>query len=756
MQKPQEAEKNAVSAPSLYGPRIQLRMLYGTPVFASPDRRFELGLKRVYGFQVHKATGLFLFPAMYPFGMYVVKDLDIVFGDGVTYEEKAQGQVELLEQTHAELQAAEGAPLAQLVEEMVPGFEWVTSPFEHQAESVLMMLTHPRYGLFLDCGLGKTKAALDGFRALKAREPDSKMLVLCPGHLPIVWQRQAAEHSGDTLNVVTLTGETNRTLPVKKRHARIRGSRDPDVFPGSTFLEECPDVRYEELPADAPVALRELELEYVRAVQADDAVTAKKLRKQILEEAKAAGFRDQLGSVARKLDPLAPPLSEADILVLPYSLVRTDSVDLALIEAHFPYNIVCCDESHMLRSPRSLRTKGLLKLSQKVPRRYILSGTPALGDPMHLYGQLTFLGSFITGSWWHYRRRHVVTRDMGAFQSAVGFKNLDVLNEIVSSVALRKKAADCLDLPELRILTRDVFPDEAMREMYNEFVEKSVGRIYDRAIRPAHAADLLQKLIQVLAGFVYDPNVRYDLCDLCPNAFTCEAKEIKPYTPECSVIQERPPRTVVRLPTSPRLDALEGLLTEILENPENKVIVWCTYTEEIDMLVERLEGFRRDPGPDDSSSGAPWRKGRDFVVVAGGTDDTIRAQDTFNDQPECRVYIGQVATGIGVTLNSANFVVYYGVTWSLDHFEQSLARCYRAGQTRKVTVYLLKTPGSIHETIFKAIEDKQDISRTLTDRIRCGLCANSDRCNAEGVLPFEEGCVYSDNATRVTARPKKL
>jgi SNF2 family DNA or RNA helicase len=701
---------------------MHLKFLKGTPVFATSSS--EPSLKRVYGFTLHKATGLALFPAFFPFSQYVKSDLEIVFGNAVGWTPEAQEWLEVMDE-RAERFAAGVLP---------DGMTWVTSPFDHQRSAVMQGIWNERYAFFHDCGLGKTKTMIDTFRGIRCISPESKMLVLCPGHLPRIWQRQIEEHAGGELECFAMVDHNNKSPSPDKRKELYTGKRTVEVDPSTWFHAECPDVLYTPLPRDTSEDILERELQYLRACQAGDGIAMSKLRNQLRYRAKKYGVN--LPDPARKLGPVPRPVNDYDVMAMSYDLLKPD---WHLVQKYFEYDVIVADESHYMRSARSTRTKMAWKLSGLARRRYLMSGTPALGDPMHLYGQLRFLAPFLSEDWWKYSRRYVVWKKLATHSMPVAYKNLHVLNEIVEEVADRKKTEDCLDLPDMKFITVPVDLDEASRAMYNDMVKSYTMELNNREIRPANAADRLNKLLQVLSGFVIDNGMAYDICNECPHLMHCVASEIEPYTPACRIQQDEPPKTTIELENTPRLDALKGLLEEILASEENKVIVWCRFLRELDMAEDLLRA-----------------EGVGFVRVDGSTKDSVAAQDEFNNNPDTKVYLAQVATGIGVTLNAANYTIYYGVTYNLDHYIQSQKRNHRAGQTRPVTVYLLATPGSVHEYVFKALDRKQDISNTLTDCIRCGICERAEECAQKDVKPFDEECVYDATARRIVTRPALL
>ena len=187
----------------------------------------------------------------------------------------------------------------------------------------------------------------------------------------------------------------------------------------------------------------------------------------------------------------------------------------------------------------------------------------------------------------------------------------------------------------------------------------------------------------------------------------------------------------------PKLEALEGLLDKILANEKSKVIVWGLFHAELDMISELLE-----------------KRGWNFV--RGGEGNVQKKIDDFNLDPTCRVYLGQVATGIGITLNSATYMIYYALPWSLGHYLQSIDRNYRAGQIEKTTVYRLIVSKTVDSFKAIALNEKKDLSAMLTNKIACATCERQEQCIRTHVELFDPGCMYQRSVTRTVAKARLL
>ena len=211
-----------------------------------------------------------------------------------------------------------------------------------------------------------------------------------------------------------------------------------------------------------------------------------------------------------------------------------------------PYTDVILDESHSLRSPKSGKTKAVLELlkSKPVSRRLLLSGTPSLGSPMHLWAQLKSLGDFVVPNAWQFINTYAV-RSLYNKHIILGYKRLDELNDLVTSVSLRKTAEECLDMPDRVIQIVGVPASSKTRKLYNETVKTrpiEVGGI--KFAEPPNPLTVMTRLAQISMGFVYKSRKDPSICDGCTLLNRCIDKGIQPYTRACAVNQTDPGRDI--------------------------------------------------------------------------------------------------------------------------------------------------------------------------------------------------------------------
>lgn len=460
---------------------------------------------------------------------------------------------------------------------------------------------------------------------------------------------------------------------------------------------------------------------------------------------------DKLRAVALKGTPkkraklLDEDAQKADVVIVSYDTAKREHDNLI---DKYPYEIIVADESHFLRGNKSARTKCAQSLASRAHRRIILSGTPSLGNPIHLWGQLAFLAPYLPAKdFWTFKRRYCITGESSDYRlpikvrrnMVVGFKNMDHLNTKVQKVAVRVKKEDCLDLPKRTI--QDVHFDIAgeQRKTYNKFADRLAVELESgEAYEPANAAIAIQKLLQTLSGFFIVPLP--NICDGCKHVAKCVTEGAKPYTKKCRVRQKAPPVEFQDLKANPKMDALEEKLEGILAEDRNKCIVWGWFRHELDMIEAMLK-----------------KKGVTYLRIDGSNSTKgPEYSQKFNEDPSIRVWLAQVSTGVALTLTGASYMIYYNLPYDLGHYQQAMDRNYRIGQERPVFVYRMTCKDSVLEYVAASLSQKKNIADTLTDDINCIVCKKSLICIAKGFRPFGEGCLYKSKTARARIKPKKL
>jgi hypothetical protein len=322
-----------------------------------------------------------------------------------------------------------------------------------------------------------------------------------------------------------------------------------------------------------------------------------------------------------------------------------------------------------------------------------------------------------------------------------GFKNVGILNDLVSLCSMRRTAEECLDLPERTIQVVPVEAGASLKRLYNTVASHDPITLSGKVVpSPENTITAMGRLAQMSSGFVYlsrkDPNI----CEACPHLVSCVRDNISPYTTACQVEKQDPGRDVLPVPGSPVMDTVKGLVEEHVNNGK-KVILWGKHQ----YFMEQVS--------------ADLTKMLDCEVLRydSTTESHSEVEAKFNSIEGPVVIVAQISMGIGVTFK-APVMIYGEVSWSLDHWLQSLDRNYgiRAKGFGKLLVQAVVVSGSIAHSTMELLNSKVDVSSMMSTRPNCVTCVNALKCLDEGTMPFDRVCILQDTVEKTKIPVRRL
>jgi hypothetical protein len=134
-------------------------------------------------------------------------------------------------------------------------------------------------------------------------------------------------------------------------------------------------------------------------------------------------------------------------------------------------------------------------------------------------------------------------------------------------------------------------------------------------------------------------------------------------------------------------------------------------------------------------------------------------EDAINKDPSVRVLIGMMSAGVGLTLTTPNYMIYYSLPWLPLRYWQAMDRFNRPGQRRRMTVYrLLTSEGSdvVDRCVAGVLKFKDRVEATMVSRIACVQCNRMAACALDGTQPFRENCTYAAAVDRPITKVKTI
>lgn len=143
-----------------------------------------------------------------------------------------------------------------------------------------------------------------------------------------------------------------------------------------------------------------------------------------------------------------------------------------------------------------------------------------------------------------------------------------------------------------------------------------------------------------------------------------------------------------------RVDKLK-YLEMLVEGTEENIVIFYNFKAEKEALIQLFTKLNKK------------------VYEVSGQKSEIPKRDIWFGLKNSVTLVQYQAGAAGIELQYANIVVFYTPTYSLQDYEQSLGRCYRNGQTKKVTVYHFITKDTIEELIYASLKNKKDFTDEL-------------------------------------------
>lgn len=373
------------------------------------------------------------------------------------------------------------------------------------------------------------------------------------------------------------------------------------------------------------------------------------------------------------------PFKALRIAVINYESTHRDGIFEAL--AAYRPDLIVCDESQRIKNPSAAQSKALHKLGDAAPFRMILSGTPVQNNAVDLYSQYRFLDPAVYGAnFYAFKNRYCIMGGYGQHQ-IVGYRNMDELVAKEHSVAYRVTKEECLDLPQQTFINRYVQFTDAEQAIYEQlrkssFLELETGE----NVTATTILTMYLRLMQLTGGFLTaDESTR--------------------------------PKQV----NTAKLDALADIVDDYVVDAGKKLVIFARFRAEI-AAIENLLRLRKIQ----------------YGSIYGDVPMEERGKivEDFQANPDTKVFVAQIQTaGLGITLHAASTAVFYSYDYNYANYAQALARIHRIGQRLPVTYIHLVVDGSIDEKILAALENKEDMAKTVVDSWREVLTAPEKRRN---------------------------
>lgn len=365
-----------------------------------------------------------------------------------------------------------------------------------------------------------------------------------------------------------------------------------------------------------------------------------------------------LGSQKQRMEALG---TDADIYV-----INRENVPwlVDLYRNKWPFDMVVIDELSSFKSPSAKRFKALKQIRPMVKRFVGLTGTPAPNGLLDLWPQMYLidrgerLGKTVTG----YRERYFYPGKANghvvySYEPKPGAE--EKIREKISDICVSMKAQDYLDMPELIINDIAVKLDKKEMDVYRKLEREKLMELDGEQITALNAASVYNKLLQMANGSVY----------------TDDGEVVE--------IHRR------------KLEVLE----EILETSNGQpVLVFYNYRHDYDRLMENFQSYH---------------------------PRTLKCQQDIREWNSGKIplLLAQPASmGHGINIQAGgHIIVWFGLNWSLELYQQANARLYRQGQKHGVIIHRLVSKGTVDEEVIRRLEKKDATQESLLESLKAKI-----------------------------------
>lgn len=328
------------------------------------------------------------------------------------------------------------------------------------------------------------------------------------------------------------------------------------------------------------------------------------------------------------------------------------------------FDVLIVDESTKFKNSSTQRFKVLKPHLASFSRRWILTGTPVPNGLLDLFGQIYILdlgrslGRFIT----HYRNEFFYPAGYGGYEWKPQPDAFERIITEISPLILQLSAEEYLQMPELIVQDLTVFLPPTSRKLYDEMEKDFLVQMESgEEIIALNAASAGTKLRQIANGALYTG--------------TSTWKQLH----------------------DEKLDAMESLLEEL---NGHSVLIFYEYKHDAERITARI-------GDCPNLSGC-----------TGAKFDTL--VDNFNAGRVTRLLAHPASAGHGLNLQgSCHHIIWFGIPWNLEYYDQAIARVYRQGQSaEKVFVYHIVAQDTKDEDVSKVLNLKDRSQQTLLSALK--------------------------------------
>ena len=334
-----------------------------------------------------------------------------------------------------------------------------------------------------------------------------------------------------------------------------------------------------------------------------------------------------------------------------YEQVLRDSKSIEEIR----WDLIIIDEGQRIKNWEAKTSRMIKSLRSRFA--LVLSGTPLENRLDDLFSVVEFADDRRLGPSFRFFNTHRVVDEKGKL---LGYKNLDKLREKLSPILLRRTRGEVMK--QLPPRTDELIRIAPTDEQYQ--INRAQKMIIQSIINKSYISEM-------------------DMLRLQKALLLCRMAADSTF-----LVDKQPPGY------STKLEYLAQLLEELNAEDGRKIVLFSEWTTMLGLIEPILQKLKMD-----------------YVRLDGSVPQKKRAQlvHTFQNDPNCKLFITTNAGSTGLNLQMANTVINVDLPWNPAVLEQRIARAHRMGQKNPVQVYILVTEATIEEGMLGTLAAKKEV-----------------------------------------------
>lgn len=332
----------------------------------------------------------------------------------------------------------------------------------------------------------------------------------------------------------------------------------------------------------------------------------------------------------------------------------------------WPFDMVVIDEFSSFKNHQAKRFKALRNVRPHIKRIVGLTGTPAPNGLLDLWAQVYLLdgGQRLGKSITSFRERYFEPDQRNrerVFTYAPKIGAEEKIQSLISDICISMKAEDYIQLPDIIYNTITVKLDSKAKKAYDKLEKEMLLEVDGSTIDAGSAAVLTNKLLQLCNGAVYDEE-----------------------------------RNIVEVHNN-KIERFMELIEELNGKP---ALVFYNFQHDKDRLIKALSKTKL--------------RVRELKTPQDEQDWNNRQIDILLAHPASAAY--------GLNLQQGgNHIIWFGLNWSLELYQQANKRLHRQGQTEKVIIHHIAIEGGVDEDVLAALESKTDTQDKLIEALKARI-----------------------------------